>query len=275
MKNGLVKFISIAILLWLPLVVFSHIPKIVTTEQIIISNPELSQVFYDELNSKPRIYRLVSNTPFQLAISILVPKNTNPAGRYSLVVYHVNKMREKVGSINGNKVEWQNFHEPFANENYLQTPELNKQLHAGTYEVWLLGDNGKYALAIGSRDEMSISEIKQLIPLLLQLKKDFFNESPATFASSIIGGIYFTTFLLIGAAIAFLCFLVQRLIIKLKWIKYRNKINLNWSDRLLRLIISFALLLIGFDFWYAILFILAGFMLYEAIAGWCLFGIIL
>jgi hypothetical protein len=269
MKN---KLIITAMLLWLPLVIFSHQPRLVTTETVAVSNPEDSQVFYDELKGKPRIYRLASKVPFNLSVAVLVPKTSNSEGRYSLAIYHVNKMREKVGGINANKIEWQDFHEPFVNEYYLQGSKFNKQLHPGTYEIWIFGehDRGKYALVVGDKEKNSFRSVIEEIPLLLELKRNFFNESTATFAWSIIGGLYFVSFLLIGALIAFLCHLIYWLGMKLKFIKYRSLTNLNLTGRSLRLLIAIACLLIGFDVWYPILFVIAGFMMYEGVAGWCL-----
>lgn len=272
MKKLLINIFGLAILL-IPILSFSHVPQIVTgNETVMLTNPEISQAFYDELPGSPRVYRFSSPEPFTLFARILVPKTTNPDGRYSLAIYHVNEMRETVAVIKAKKVAWQDFYEPFANEHYLKGPEVTKQLAAGTYEIWVLDDHdsGKYVLAIGNKEKMSLGDIKQSVPVILQLKKDFFNESKATFALSIIGGIYLVTFLLLGALLAFFFQFIYITLVKKKFIKYRGFINLNLKERLLRLVIGIALLLIGLDIWSLTLFILAGFAFYQVIAGWCL-----
>ena len=55
-----------------------------------ISNPEISQAFYDELKGAPRDYYIDSSKDLELYINLLVPAIINRDGKYSADVFDGN-----------------------------------------------------------------------------------------------------------------------------------------------------------------------------------------
>lgn len=170
-------------LLWLFLlssVILAHQPVIVEKEPIEIIQPEISRAFYDTLPVKPRLYQINSDKEFVLYINLLVPKNTNPKGRYSARVYRLNKPSPQLlAEINGNLSPWKEFFEPFGRDTYLKGPEFRQRVPAGTYQIEVFNseNQGSYVLAVGEKEAFGPKEIAQVYWIIPKLKLTFFHSS--------------------------------------------------------------------------------------------------
>jgi len=200
--------LSIFIFLFLGLAfnVSAHQPRIIYTQtgDIKISNPEVSQAFYDELKQKPREYFIDSDKSFDLYINLLVPEFENKDGRYSANVFLIENGKEKkLFSLDGSALTWQEFYEPFGRDYYLKGPEIDKQVEAGKYkiEVFSKDNQGKYSLVIGKKEFFDAQSVLNIYWQLPMLKLTFFKTSVLEF--------FFTPFgiALIGAIGALLIIL--------------------------------------------------------------------
>jgi peptidase E len=177
--------------------VLAYQPKLVysQTGNIQISNPEISQAFYDELKGNPRDYFIDSSKNFELYINLLVPDPENKDGRYSADVFSLNNpsgpkgypsgqaTEVKIYSIDGNSFNWQTFYEPFNRDYYLKGPELDQNLLAGKYkiEVYSKNNQGKYVLAVGKKEFYNAQSILNSYWQIPLLKATFFKTSVLQF----------------------------------------------------------------------------------------------
>lgn len=162
----------------------AHQPVIVESEVIQIEKPEISRAFYDELEGRPCSYFIDSEKEFDLYLNLLVPKNTNPEGRYSAHVYRIKDgKRELLAEIDGEAAVWKEFYEPFGGDTYLKGPEYKRLVPAGRYEIEVYSrDNlGKYVLAVGEKEAFGFKEIVKVYADVPRLKSEFFGSSPLTF----------------------------------------------------------------------------------------------
>jgi hypothetical protein len=199
-----ILFVSI-LLLCLATQAFSHQPVIVGEKAITIDNPEISRAFYHELSGQPRSYFINSDQAFDLYINLLVPKNTNPSGRYSAHIYKIeNGKRILLHSVDGQSVTWREFFEPFGGDTYLKGPEWKQAVPAGSYgiEVFSADNRGKYVLAVGEKEFFGPKEIANVYVEVPRLKGEFFGESPWGFlltpfgiiAVIVVGGMIYLLF---------------------------------------------------------------------------------
>lgn len=166
----------------------AHQPRLVYLQKgsVQISNPEISQAFYDELKGAPKDYFINSDKDFELYLSLSVPEIANRDGRYSANVFLVAGDSETpVATLDASSVEWKGFWAPFGRDYYLQGPELDKQVPAGKYkiEVFSLGrsptgeavDNqGKYVLTVGKKEVFDFPAIANVFWQIPLLKITFF-----------------------------------------------------------------------------------------------------
>lgn len=250
--------------------VSAHQPNIVGGGQVLINDPEISRAFYDELLGAPKTYVIQSDKEFELYLNLLVPKNTNPDGRYSAKVYRAARGRELIGMLDGAKAEWKEFYEPFGGDYYFTGPEFDQKVSAGQYEVevYSADNRGKYALAVGKIESFTASETAKVFMILPKLKTEFFNDSPFAFAATPFGAAFLVIFLVLGLIFGKVYHLATR-----KWFSKSlhpgSGKNIGRSDRILRFAAGLALLIAGMYFWSAIIIFLAGFVFYEAFSGWC------
>lgn len=158
----------------------AHQPVIVEQEAIEIEKPEISRAFYDELEGKPRSYLINSEKDFDLYVNLLVPKNTNPDGRYSARILKDNR---PLTVVRGDSVEWVEFYEPFGGDTYLKGPEWKQRVPAGRYEIEVYSEDnlGKYVLAVGEKEFFGPKEIASVYTEVPKLKSEFFETNPLSF----------------------------------------------------------------------------------------------
>jgi hypothetical protein len=162
--------------LGLAAVASAHQPYLTTSRVTPVTNPDVSQAFYAELKGQPDEYRFSLAEPLLLYLNVLVPDIPGAHPDYSA------ELRLKTTSgdslvrvLDGAGSHWTVFHEPFANDNYLQGPELRERMPPGDYLVRVSspGNQGKYVLAIGERESFPPAEIARVIGVMPSLKRYF------------------------------------------------------------------------------------------------------
>ncbi len=280
MKKHLPLFLAaIVVCLCAPFAAQAHQPRLVGGDYVRIYSPSVSQAFYDELAGKPREYLISSPDEFELDLQLLVPASANPEGRYSAEVYRLdNGQRILVGKLDGASQPWTDFHEEFANDDYAQSAPAHLKLAAGDYAVEVAGtadangqtqaDTGKYVLVVGSQESFPANEIWNAWLVVPKLKQNFFKQSPLTLVLSAFG-----PYALAAASVLVLIF--WAIAIKLlkallpRDLKPHLARNLGFWDRALRLVLGLGLLVAAIHYWSLLMFLGAGFLLYEAVAKWC------
>jgi hypothetical protein len=165
---------------------------------------------------------------------------------------------------------WTQFFEPFGYNTYWEGPEYKARAEAGTYEirVWSSNNDSKYSLAVGEIEAFDFTEGLNALTLIPQIKKDFFNESPISFILSPMGW----GLILIMYVLALIVGFAYRAGMKLfaRRSTHGAPRNIGTSDRLLRVAIGVALLLVAITTtWSPILIFFSGFALFEATFSWC------
>jgi hypothetical protein len=216
LKYVLIIGIFIFLIAFFPRIASAHQPRIVEGAGIVkIENPEISKAYYGELNGKQAEFRIESADPFKLYVNILVPDLPGIGKDKSFDVYALNgKTEEVLYRIDGINSGWTPFFESFARDNYFKGPELREDAGAGAYiiKVFSPENKGKYVLAVGEKEEFSLSEILNSINTVPRLKAGFFGKSIFGAYFNIIGAALFGSALII----VILGFFVQRIYIRRK-----------------------------------------------------------
>jgi len=195
-KNNLNKKLFPVFLAFLALLFFAprssdaHQPYLVADKsRVKIENPEISKAYYGWLSGSPAVYVIDSANPFRLYVNILVPKI---AGSEKDFYVRVSRKGIPFLLLDGQNSDWQEFYEPYGGDYYFKGPEYAENLPEGLYaiEVFNSQNRGKYALAVGEKEEFSLPEILQTIIVLPVLKKSFFEKSCAEIIFSRVGLIY-------------------------------------------------------------------------------------
>jgi len=176
MKN---KITILIILLLLP-VTFAHIPELViedrnyTIEPIIVNEPEISYAYYGKLQGSPQTYKIESEKPFHLYVSLLVPYLGQE--ETSDVEFHIMKDGKKIVMMHDYQ-NWTKWYEEYGRDWYLQGPEYEEDVEAGIYLVEVHSDTNTedYTLAIGKIERFGTVEILKTIFILPVMKALFWN----------------------------------------------------------------------------------------------------
>jgi len=168
--------------LLIPLFSFAHQPRIVSNIENItlISNPDVSQAFYGELNNSPAFFTFEIEKEQEFYFALLVPDlpeiNKNISAN---LFWEQDGAREVMKSLKGEDFSWQPYFEEFARDNYFKGPESKINLPPGKYFIEVLNpeNTGKYVLVTGEKESFPVSEIVKTFYTLPLLKKDFFNKT--------------------------------------------------------------------------------------------------
>ena len=266
------RTIFVFLLLLLPTSTFAWEPRLVSEEAVVL-HPEVAQIFYDTLIGEPRAYRMTSDVVWTLSLSLLAPANKNPNGKFDAIV--VNESNGTVASVlEAGSTLWEPYYDVVGVEHYARGPKLEQELPPGAYRIMVTssGNIGRYALAIGEKDEFSFNETIAKITLLPRLKKDFFASSPSTLLGSPLFLGYGAILLVLGTLIGVYA-KKNANNIRFSYMQksgYRNAKNIDLIGRSVRLLIGLILFLFAiFTTWNPLLIAAAGFCFYEAAAGWC------
>ncbi|MFS8120504.1 MAG: DUF2892 domain-containing protein [Microcoleus sp.] len=249
-----------------PNVAYAHQPRIATENPITVTDPEVSKAYYGTLSGAPVVYRIAAEKPFALYVNVLVP---DIAGQKKDVSALILKDGKQVASLDGTNFEWKQFFEEFGHDTYWEGPAYKAQVGAGNYEIRVSSSNNdsKYSLAIGETEAFDFREGTNALTLIPQIKRNFFNESPANFILSPFG----FGLIIIMFALAFMCGFLFRLIFKTF---AKNSVhgagrNIGANDRYIRLAIGIVLFAWAITTsWSPILLFFAGFALFEIIFSW-------
>jgi len=173
------KLMILIILLSLP-IASAHIPELVienrnyTTQPIIVNEPEISYAYYGKLQGSPQLYKIESDKPFHLYVSLLVPYVGQE--ETSDVEFHIMKNQEKIVMMHDYQ-NWTKWYEEYGRDWYLQGPEYEEDVEAGIYLVEVHSDTNSedYTLAIGKIERFGPVEILKTIFVLPVMKALFWN----------------------------------------------------------------------------------------------------
>ncbi|MDD5417189.1 MAG: hypothetical protein PHU12_04405 [Candidatus Aenigmarchaeota archaeon] len=211
------KILIVLTLLLLSTAVFAHQPRITydsyssEINPFIITNPEISQAFYGNLKITPDFYLIESNKEFILYLQILSPDLNDSRTDFSVGIYRDNEL---LYTLYGKNFTWIKFYEEYAGDNYLAGPMIETQAHPGSYKIKIYNsynsDNfGKYVLVVGKEESFPLNEVLNALFVLPKLKSDFFNVSPLTFFSSIIGRYFLISIVTIIVAILLVYIIIK------------------------------------------------------------------
>lgn len=157
---------------------YAHQPYLVTDTGVTrVERPEVSRAFYGELFGEPAVYEITNPDSFELYVNILVP---DEAGMPTDLSVTVTRGSDTIAMLEGPAHEWTKFYEPFGGDSYLMGPKQRLRVGPGTYVATVTrpGNEGRYVLAIGEREEFPFKEIIRVIGVMPRLKRDFFGKSP-------------------------------------------------------------------------------------------------
>ena len=245
----------------------AHQPRIVQGEKVSISNPEISKAYYGVLSGKPHLYKISSNKDFKLYVNVLVP---DIEGQKKDVSADIFKEGETIAVLNADDHKWRKFFEPFGQSTYWQGPEYKALVKAGEYVIRVRSTERdiKYSLAIGEIEAFDVKEGIKAILLIPDLKKRFFNESPASFILSPLGWGYILLMYVFAFVVGFICSATFKKITLGSHQGFQK--NIGVFDRIIRFAVWLGLLVWAIiTSWNPILLFFSGFALYEALFCWC------
>jgi hypothetical protein len=266
MNKALFYTAAMALVVFLPVAASAHQPRLVTGSAVIVAEPEISKAYYGVLEGRPAVFSFQAPTEFDLYVGILVP---DVAGAGTDMSVQVKKDGQVLAALDGVSSDWKKFHEEFAGDDYLQGPEFRVRGLAGSYEiaVYAPDDHGRYVLAVGEIERFTLAETLNALQVIPRLKTGFFGKpTTAGFVMSVFGAVSLALALAAGALLALISRRFMRLSKKSDPPVHRN---LGRPDRLYRLSIAAVSLTVGLILWSPILQLVAGYVLFEAVAGWC------
>jgi hypothetical protein len=155
---------------------------------IVVQNPEISQAFYGKLNGQPVYYQITSDKPFNLFVNLLVPQSPGISSDF-VSAQITDSSGKTVALLGGNNSEWKPMFEEFGGDYYLQGPEFNQNVSAGTYNIKVFNANniGKYSIAIGNIEAFPLDEsIKSIINIPI-LKEQIFGKPVTSLFFEFVG----------------------------------------------------------------------------------------
>ena len=251
----------------MPAIVLAHQPRIVTSSNTVVTDPEISKAYYGQLDGTPHTYEIHADLPFDLYVGMLVPDIQSTKKDISAEVL---KGTEKIATIGGVSAPWQPYFETFGQSHYFDGGEYKVRADAGVYTITVSNplNTGKYSLAVGEIEAFDGKESMNALSMIPDLKRNFFEESPISFILSPFGW----GFIVIMYVLAFIVGFIYRTVLK-KFAKGSPRgvaKNIGKPDRLLRVVIGVGLLLWAITTtWSPILIFFSGFAFFEAIFSWC------
>jgi len=248
---------------------FAHQPRIASRGPVIVTDPEVSKAYYGKLDGREVVYKIQSDKPFALYVSVLVPDIAGQKKDVSAVIIKEGTALP-IATLDGDNFEWKKFFEEFGRDTYWQGPEYKAQAEVGNYEIRVSSssNDSKYSLAIGEIESFDFKESMNALTLIPQIKRDFFNKSPVGFIFSPFGyGLIIVMFIL-----AFIFGFIYHTVLK-KFARntpYGASKNIGKNDKLIRIGIGVALFVIAITTtWSPWLLFFSGFAFFEAIFSWC------
>jgi catechol 2,3-dioxygenase-like lactoylglutathione lyase family enzyme len=170
--------------------VYAHQPYLVNDTGVTrVDKPEVSKAFYARLLGEPAVYEIVSPDSFALYVNILVPDEVGIPTDLSVTV---TRGPDTIAVLEGPAYKWTKFYESFGGDSYLMGPELRLRAGPGTHiaTVSRPGDEGRYVLAVGEREEFSLGDMVRTIGLMPRLKRDFFHKASIRAFTDPLGSLF-------------------------------------------------------------------------------------
>ncbi len=185
-----IPFLLLALAIPCLRVVEAHLPYLVADSGVtLVEKPEVSKAFYGELWGRPAVYDIVSPDSFELYVNILVP---DESGMPTDLTVTVTRGRDTVCVLDGPAYAWTRFYEPFGGDSYLMGPEQRLRVGPGMYVATVSrpGNEGRYAFAVGEREEFTFKQVIRIVGLMPRLKRDFFHKAPIRALTDPVGSLF-------------------------------------------------------------------------------------
>jgi hypothetical protein len=249
-----------------PLAALAHQPRIVETEKINITKPEVSKAYYGKLSEKPHTYTISTSSAIDLYVNVLVPFIEGPRKN---VVVKIFKDGQPLESLNPGENDWKKFFEPFGQSMYWQGPEFKIRAEAGKYKIIVQSREKRirYVLATGEIEAFDGTESLNAILLIPKLKKNFFEEPPISFIFSPLGWGY----ILLLQILAILVGWIISKVLKISGIKVQKEYFQKFSRSIMVWGLVFWIGLLVWAVrtsWHPVLILISGLALFLAIISW-------
>jgi len=175
LKYPLVFLVLAAVLT--PVLAFAHQPRVVKSlGHVTVEEPEISKVYYGNLDGEPKVFELSSVKEFNLYVNIMVP-DLPDIEKNKIVT--ISSAGRTIASFGGEKAEWEPYYEKFAGDMYFKGPEFREKTSPGEYFITVSSamNEGKYALVIGETESFPLREIIKAFFTLPAVKSQFFGEA--------------------------------------------------------------------------------------------------
>ena len=179
--------IIIFLLVFYPLTIFAHQPKLINYSPSFdnpheVVYPQISKAYYSKLEGEPHYYKINSDSDFLFYTGILSPKVNDNYKWLSLEVLDENK--KVIYKAEGKDFEWNAWYEPYARDWYWKGPEIGTErneefktsftIDAGTYYIKVFNDDntGHYSLAVGEAEFFGSNLWEQILtwtPIILYI----------------------------------------------------------------------------------------------------------
>ena len=261
----IILFFFLSLISW-PLAALAHQPRIVETEKINITKPEVSKAYYGKLSEKPHTYTISTSSAIDLYVNVLVPFIEGPRKN---VVVKIFKDGQPLESLNPGENDWKKFFEPFGQSMYWQGPEFKIRAEAGKYKIIVQSreKNIRYVLATGEIEAFDGIESLNAILLIPKLKKNFFEEPPISFIFSPLGWGY----ILLLQILAILVGWIISKVLKISGIKVQKEYFQKFSRSIMVWGLVFWIGLLVWAVrtsWHPVLILISGLALFLAIISW-------
>jgi hypothetical protein len=264
-KNNLriVIVIFFLILVSWPLKILAHQPRLVEMEKINVTEPEVSKAYYGNLSGKPHIYTIITSSPIDLYVNVLVPFIEGPEKNVTVKIF---KGEQPMEILNPKKNDWKKFFEPFGQSMYWKGPEFKVRADAGKYKIHVQSTENsiRYVLATGEIESFDGTESLKAILLIPELKKNFFEESPLSFILSPLGWGYI---LLLQLLVLLMGFVISK-ILNISRIKFQTKYFQSSAKNIMICGVFFWVTILFFAIqtsWHPLLIIISGLALFIAL----------
>jgi hypothetical protein len=166
--------------LTLSVATFAHQPKVTLYDDsslanpIQINNPDISQVFYGDLDGQPEYYKFSLTQATDSLLGILVPISEKNFTSVELI----DENNMSIGLLKEEDYEKGVYFENFGGDSYIKGPEIKTLLPQGDYTLKIFNkiNTGKYALVIGEKESFNFLESLKTLAVLPIIKIAFFNK---------------------------------------------------------------------------------------------------
>jgi hypothetical protein len=250
-----------------PLTILAHQPRIVESEKINVTKPEISKAYYGNLSGQPHTYIISASSAIDLYVNILLPFNEGPGKNVLVKIF---KDDQTLVRLSPSKEDWKEFFEPFGQSMYWQGPEFKIRADAGKYKILVQSreKNIRYVLAIGETESFKGIESLKAILVIPKLKKNFFKESPVSFILSPLGWGY----ILLLKILALLLGWVILKVLKISEIKIQKEYFKQFAKHIMVWGMIFWMGLLFWAVitsWHPILILMSGLALFITLVSWC------